>query len=112
MEVVDADILCFAPALPELELKTDTDISHRLATGAELARDLKLDSLSQLLRTVLLNRQVGAQARAKAAQAYLELTDAKQTVPVATVILKNIREPLAVREDPLHAAAADCSTGG
>ena len=58
MEVVDADtagayawlaVGRFAPALPELELKTDTDISHRLATGAELARDLKLDSLSQLL---------------------------------------------------------------
>ena len=115
LEVVDADtagayawlaVGRFAPALPELELKTDTDISHRLATGAELARDLKLDSLSQLLRTVLLNRQVGAQARAKAAQAYLELTDAKQTVPVATVILKNIREPLAVREAIVTASAA------
>ena len=68
---------------------------------------------------MLLNRQVGAQARAKAAQAYLELTDAKQTVPVATVILKNIREPLAVREvivtasaahKALHAAAVEALT--
>ena len=95
----------FEPALPELELKTARAISDRLASGAALAGDLKLNRLQPQLRIVLLNRRAGGAARVNAARAYVALADPIRVEPVVAALLKDRREPLGLRVALVSAAA-------